>query len=207
MEEFNNSLPRVDTNIRILHSVPNAPNIDVYANGSLITSNLAFGKLSKYITLSPEYYEFQLFVTGTYDKPILTQNIQLIANANYTISVVTLANNLYLFRLKDDNVPVTKSQAFLRFINLSANAPLLSLSLPNNMVLFNGAEYLETTGYYQLSSGIYNFEVLLGSSQITTKYIKNITLDGGKFYTIYIIGSFESKPPLGYLFVDDLIWN
>ena len=80
---------------------------------------------------------------------------------------------------------------------------MLSLALPNGITLFNEAEYLETTGYYQLSSGIYNFEVLLGSSQIATKYIKNITLDGYKFYTIYIIGLFKDKPPLGYLFVDD----
>ena len=107
--------------------------------------------------------------------------------------------------MKDDNVPVIKTLAFLRFINLSPNAPLLSLSLPNGTVLFNGAEYLETTGYYQVSSGIYNFEVLLGSSEVTAKYIKNLTLDGNKFYTIYIIGLFNDKPPLGYLFVEDLI--
>ena len=205
MEQFSKSLPRVDTSVRIIHAVPNAPNVDVYVNGSLLTSNLAFGKISKYITLTSGEYEFQLFVTGTYDKPLLSQTIPLIANANYTVSIVTLANNLFLFRLKYDNIPLNKSQAFLRFINLSSNAPLLSLSLPNGIVLFNGAEYLETTGYYQLSSGIYNFEVLLGSSEITTKYIKNITLDGGKLYTIYIIGLFNGKPPLGYLLVDDLI--
>ena len=162
MEQFSKSLPRVETSIRILHAVPNAPNVDVYLNGSLITSNLAFGKISKYIQIPPEEYEFQLFRAGTYDKPLLSQNVQLIANANYTVSIVTLANNLYLFRLKDDNVPVSKSQAFLRFINLSSNAPLLSLALPNGITLFNEAEYLETTGYYQLSPGIYNFEVLLG---------------------------------------------
>ncbi|MEN8077849.1 DUF4397 domain-containing protein [Clostridioides difficile] len=205
MEQFSKSLPRVDTNVRIIHAVPNAPNVDVYVNGSLLTSNLAFGKISKYTTLTSDEYEFQLFITGTYDKPLLSQTIPLITNSNYTVSIVTLANNLFLFRLKDDNVPLNKSQAFLRFINLSSNAPLLSLSLPNSIVLFNGAEYLETTGYYQLSSGIYNFEVLLGSSEITSKYIKNITLDSGKFYTIYIIGLFNGKPPLGYLFVDDLI--
>lgn len=205
MEQFSKSLPRVETSVRILHAVPNAPNVDVYLNGSLLTSNLAFGKISKYTIFSPGEYEFQLFPTGTYDKPLLSQTVQLIANANYTVSIVTLANALYLFRLKDDNVPVTKSQAFLRFINLSSNAPLLSLALPNGVNLFNEAEYLETTGYYQLSAGIYNFEVLLGSSQITTKYIKNITLAGGRFYTIYIIGVFNDKPPLGYLLVDDAI--
>ena len=163
MEQFSKSLPRIETSVRILHAVPNAPNVDVYLNGSLITSNLAFGKISKYSQLSSGEYEFQLFKASTYDKPLLSQNVQLIANANYTASIVALANNLYLFRLKDDNIPVSKSQAFLRFINLSSNAPLLSLALPNGITLFNEAEYLETTGYYQLSPGIYNFEVLLGS--------------------------------------------
>ena len=205
MEQFSKSLPRVETSVRILHAVPNAPNVDVYLNGSLLTSNLAFGKISKYSVFSPGEYEFQLFPTGTYDKPLLSQTVQLIANANYTVSIVTLSNDLYLFRLKDSNIPATKSQASLRFINLSSNAPLLSLALPNGVTLFNQAEYLETTGYYPLSAGIYNFEVLLGSSQVTTKFIKNITLDGGKFYTIYIIGLFNDKPPLGYLLVDDAI--
>ena len=205
MEQFSKSLPRVDTSVRILHAVPNAPNVDVYLNGSLLTSNLSFGKISKYTIFSPGEYEFQLFPTGTYDKPLLSQTIQLIANANYTVSIVTLSNDLYLFRLKDDNIPATKSQAFLRFINLSSNAPLLSLALPNGVTLFNQAEYLETTGYYPLSAGIYNFEVLLGSSQVTTKFIKNITLDGGRFYSIYIIGVFNDKPPLGYLLFDDAI--
>ena len=108
MEQFSKSLPRVETGVRILHAVPNAPNVDVYLNGSLITSNLAFGKISKYMQIPPEEYEFQLFRAGTYDKPLLSQNVQLIANANYTASIVTLANNLYLFRLKDDNIPVSK---------------------------------------------------------------------------------------------------
>lgn len=205
MEQFNKYLPRVNTNIRILHANPTTSNIDVYVNGSLLASNIAFGKISKYFTLTPGEYNFQLYLTGTYDKPILSQDIQLVANANYTISLVTLSNNLFLFRLKDDNIPVTKSQAYLRFINLSENSPLLTLSLPNNFILFNGAEYLETTSYYQLSPGIYNFEVLFASSDVTAKYIKNITLDGGKFYTIYILGVFNGKPVIGYLLTEDLI--
>ena len=94
MEQFSKSLPRIEPSVRILHAVPNAPNVDVYLNGSLITSNLAFGKISKYSQLSSGEYEFQLFKAGTYDKPLLSQNIQLIANANYTVSIVTLSNNL-----------------------------------------------------------------------------------------------------------------
>lgn len=205
MEQFNKSLPRVNTNIRIIHANPTTSNIDVYANGSLVASNIAFGKISKYLTLTPGEYNFQLYPTGTYDTPMLSQDIQLIANANYTISFVALSNNPFLFRLKDDNIATTRAQAYLRFINLSQNSPLLSLSLPNNFVLFNSAEFLETTGYYQLSPGIYNFEVSFGSSDVTVKYIKNLTLEGGKLYTIYVLGVFNGKPVIGYLLTEDLI--
>ena len=48
--------PDVNSSIRILHAVPNAPNIDVYANGSLISSDLSFSSISNYLNLSPGTY-------------------------------------------------------------------------------------------------------------------------------------------------------
>ena len=92
---------------------------------------------------------------------------------------------------------------FLRFMNLSPNSPLLSLSLPNNTELFNSVEYLETTGYYMISSGIYNLQVTIASDESVKKYINNISFDNGNFYTIYIIGLFNDTPKLGYLLTVD----
>ena len=194
MSLFNRNAPVTDSNIRILHAVPTA---------NPIASNVSFGKLTKYSALPAGNYQFQLYAAGTYDTPLLSQDITTIHGSNYTISVVTLQDNLYLFRLKDDNVPSTKIYTFLRFINLSPNSPLLSLSLPNNIELFNSVEYLETTGYYMLSSGIYNLQVTVASDQSITKYIKNISLYNGNFYTIYIIGLFNDTPQLGYLLTVD----
>lgn len=146
MVSFNRNAPVTDSNIRILHAVPTANPIDIYANGNLIASNVSFGKLTKYSALPAGNYQFQLYAAGTYDTPLLSQDITTIHGSNYTISVVTLQDNLYLFRLKDDNVPSTKIYTFLRFINLSPNSPLLSLSLPNNIELFNSVEYLDVNG-------------------------------------------------------------
>ena len=203
MSLFNRNAPVIDSNIRILHAVPTATAIDIYANGNLIARNVSFSQLTKYSALPAGSYQFQLYAACTYDKPLLSQDIAITHGANYTISVVTLQDNLYLFRLKDDNVPSTKIYTFLRFINLSPNSPLLSLSLPNNIELFNSVEYLETTGYYMLSSGIYNLQVTVASDQSITKYIKNISLYNGNFYTIYIIGLFNDTPQLGYLLTVD----
>ena len=203
MSILNRNAPITNSSIRILHAIPTAKAVDIYSNGNIVASNISFGNITEYYSMIPGTYEFQVYPTRTYDTPLLTQNITLVPSSAYTISITTLQNNPYLFRLKDDNIPTTKTSTFLRFINLSPNAPLLSLELPNSLELFNSVEYLETTGYYMLSSGIYNLQVVISAADTITKYIKNISFDNGKFYTIYIIGLFNDKPPLGYLLTTD----
>lgn len=92
---------------------------------------------------------------------------------------------------------------FLRFIHLSPNSPLISLSLSNDEILFNNVEYLETTGYYPLSPAIYDFKVTFSSFAGLIKYINDKKLTNGRFYTIYIIGLLNKEPKLGYLLVED----
>lgn len=192
----------VTSGFRVLHAVPNAPNVDVYANGSLLVSNLSFSSISTYLSLTPGSYELQIYKAGFYDTPLATQNVQLAPNSNYTISIVTLGG-LFLFKLRDASIAVFPDSSYLRFMNLSQTAPLLNLNLPNGIQLFNSVEYLETTGYYTTSPGIYNFTVEASGGTAINKNIKNLTLEGGKLYTIYILGVFEGEPPLGYLFVED----
>ncbi|MBC5628954.1 DUF4397 domain-containing protein [Clostridium sp. NSJ-6] len=194
--------PNVNSGFRVLHAVPNAPNVDVYANGSLLVSNLSFSSISTYLSLTPGTYELQIYRSGFYDTPLATQNVQLAPSANYTISVVTLGG-LFLFKLRDAPIAVSPNSSYLRFMNLSQTAPLLNLNLPNGTQLFNSVEYLETTGYYTTSPGIYNFVVEFSGGTAVNKNLKDLTLEGGKLYTIYVIGVFDGKPPLGYLFVED----
>ena len=195
--------PDINSSIRILHAVPKAPNVDVYANGNLLVKDLSFSSISNYLDLAPGTYEIPLYIAGFYDTPLITQNLQFAPSANYTISAVTLAGNLYLFKLRDAGISTQPDSAYLRFMNLSQNAPLLSLALPTGTQLFNEVEYLETTGYYTTSPGIYNFKVIISGANVVYKNIKNLTLEGGKLYTIYIIGIFNGDPQLGYLFVED----
>ena len=203
MENRKNTLPNINSNIRILHALPKYHNIDIYANGLLIAKNIAFSKISKYFSLVPRKYEIQIYKSGFYDNPIYSQTVTLTSKQYYTICLTPLNEEIYFLILKDGSIIPKNSPSFLRFINLSPNSPLLSLSLPNNEILFDSVEYLETTDYYNLSSGIYNFQVAFFSDETFIKYIKNIMLDNGKFYTIYIIGLFKDKPKLGYLLVQD----
>ena len=200
---FRQNLPNLQSKIRLLHAIPSAPAVDIYLNGTLLGKNIAFSDITCYENIAAGNYEVQLYKTGTYDKPLITSNIDILPKSSHTINVVTLGGNINIFPLNDANVKGQITNCFLRFIHLSPNAPLVSLSLSNDTVLFGNVEYLETTGYYPLSPAIYDFKVSLSSLAGLYKYINDKELKNGRFYTIYIIGLLNKNPGLGYLLVED----
>ncbi len=200
---FRQNLPNLQSKIRFLHGVPSAPNVDIYLSGMLMGRDLAFSDITCYENIAPGNYEIQLYKSGSYDKPLITRNIDILPNSSSTVSIVTLGGGITFFTLNDANVQGNITSCFLRFIHLSPNAPLISLSLSNETILFGSVEYLETTGYYPLSPAIYDFRVSFSSLAGLYKYINDKKLENGKFYTIYIIGLLNRNPRLGYLLVED----
>lgn len=203
MEIFTPALPNSKSNIRLIHALPKAGPVDVYANGEIVAKNLAFGKFTSYLPLEPGDYEIQLYKSGFYDNPLLTKTINLLPKSASTISVITLDKAIDLFVLKDSIGSPNITNSFLRFINLSPNSPLLTLSLPNNIILFDSVEYVETTGYAKLSPGIYNFKITISSTEAIAKFINNIRLINSTYHTIYIIGELNGTPQIGYLLLKD----
>lgn len=200
---FRDTLPNLNGHLRLLNAAVGINTVDIYENGILLASSLNFGNVTPYIELPPDKYKIQIYPAGTYDNPILTQDIEIIPNSVITVSIVLLENALTLFTLKDATTANLEDLAFLRFINLSANSPLLTLALPNGNILFDGVEYLETTGYYPLSAGIYDFILSATGAPVLTEIISNIKLNESTFHTIFIVGSFTSEPRLSYLITND----
>lgn len=200
---FNEFLPRIKGTIRLLHAATDVGAIDIYSNGNPIAMNISFSNITKYEDIAPGNNEIQIYKAGTYDKPIYTETIDIIPNTISTICIVLLESTIQLLKLKDGSPAVQANESYLRFINLSPDSPLLSLSLPNGDTLFNGVEYLETTGYYPLSPGIYDFKVEATGATAFNKLIKSISLDGGFFHTLFIIGLFDGTPKVGSLFEKD----
>ncbi len=199
---FDDVISTMNGRIRLLHAVPNAPAVDVYANGKLLYKNLAFGQVTDYIDVPVGKYKIQLYKAGNKNNLFITENYEVGMNSVSTVAV-TYANNEISFFVLDDTVKDAKSfLSSVRFINLSPDSKLLSLRLPENKVLFDEVSYLETNEYYPLSAGIYNF-VLINSDGSFEKYISNIGLEKGVYITIYIIGLFKGNPRVGYILVKD----
>lgn len=192
------------SSVRILHAIPKVANVDIYASGNLIATNVPFGEVSEYKVVEHGEYEFQIYPAGIYDNPIYSETIYIYPKSFSTLALITDDKKPTILQLKDStSISNSSSLSFVRFINLSPNAPLLNLALPNGEVLFNSVEYAETTGYYPLSPGIYDFKVQVDPAEGIFRYINDTHLEPGNFYTVYIVGLLKGKPNMGYCFVID----
>ena len=155
---FRDSLPNMNAKIRLLHGAAGAKPVDVYSDGDIISSNLNFGEITSYIDISPGKHKFEIYETGKKKKPLFSHSYEIVPREILTLNAVFIKDSLKVFPLKDNYPRKINDLSFLRFINLSPDSPLLSLSLDNNKdILFNGVEYLETTGFYPFSPKTYNF--------------------------------------------------
>ena len=199
---FRDSLPTIKGYVRFIHATPDAPSIDIYLNDRLVYSNLSFANITNYIAITPETYSVKLVKAGTNEKPLITESLQITPNSASTINITFENNEIAFFTMDDTTTTSNSLLSYVRFINLAPTSPLLSLSIPNGEVLFNEASYLETNDYYPLSPGIYNFIVSTADGNFE-KYISDLKLKKNLFITIYMIGLYNKKPPLGYILVKD----
>ncbi|QHI72436.1 DUF4397 domain-containing protein [Aminipila terrae] len=63
--------------VRVLHAVPDAPNVDVYANDKLIAKNLAYGNYTDYMPLNEGTYKISLYAAGDKSSPVLTNMLSI----------------------------------------------------------------------------------------------------------------------------------
>lgn len=203
LSSFRDTLPNLKSNIRILNAAAGGGSYDIYGNGNIIAKNINFAKISDYTEVEPGSYDIEIFKAGTYDTPLSSERVEVLPRSTITICIIIQEDALLTLKLKDAARNYTPPMTNIRFINLSPNAPLLSLSLANGDTLFNCVEYLEETKYYSLSSGIYDFLLTATNDSSFRRFLKDLDLSVDNFHTIYILGLIDESPRLGYLFVKD----
>lgn len=200
---FRQTLPELQGKIRVINALKDPRKIDIYLGERKIGEDLSFSEVSCYETISADTYDLNIYESGKKETPLLSKKVNILPSNYLTISIVDMNENYDILILNDANSKEKITNTFLRFINLSENAPLMTLSLFNDIKLFDNVEYLEATGYYPLSPAIYNFRVSFSSLTGLYKNISDKKLVNGKFYTIYIIGLLNDEPQIGYLLLQD----
>ena len=174
--------------VRVFHTVPDVQVVDVYINGQMVFTNLAFGDFTNYIYLDEGEYNIAIYASGKTDQPAINQMVDIPSQQIFTVAATGDLNDLSLLVIPD-KITKSPSQRYssVRIIHLSPTAPGVDVVV-NGDTLFEDIQFREGTDYVDLNPGTYNINVLLNSDKSVVLPLK-VTLNANKIYTIYIIGN------------------
>lgn len=182
--------------IRFFHTVPNAPAVDVYANGNPIVRNLAYKQLSPYIPAAPGSYNITVYPAGQTTNPVVSRSINIPANTVSNAAVIGTLPNISLYLIPEPSTGQNFGRPCIRFIHLSPNAPAVDLKLSDGTVVFDNVSYKDISNYACIPAGTYTFTVSPTGTNNAVLTLPNVILDSNKYYTIYAVGLAGGTPSL-----------
>ena len=191
---YNNTQP--SSYIRVLHASPNAPPVDVYANGNLIVQNLAYKQLSEYLPAIPGNYNIKIYPTGQTENPVVDTNVYVPPDAVLNIAAIGELPNISLYPIPEPNEKHNFERPCIRFIHLSPNVPAVDITLSDGRKIFSNVGYKDITDYACIPSGTYTFQVRPTGTNDVVLTIPNVQLMPNNYYTIYAVGLAGQSPPL-----------
>lgn len=189
--------------VRFVHTVPDAPNVDIYVDDDLIVNDLAYGEYTDYLPIPEGTYRIALYVAGTRNNPVLVNMFTVDQNS---VSTVTISGNLSeigFLAISDANEPIEAGRSMVRFYHLSPNAPAVDITLPNGTVIFDDVAFKQITPYIDVNPLNYTLQVRVAGTSDVVLTVPNVNLVADNFYTIYAIGLVGEEPGLEAILVMD----
>lgn len=191
--------------VRVMHTVPNAPNVDIYVDDEMIIDNLAYGDFTDYLPVQEGNYKVTLYVAGTQDNPIVANMLPVEPDVMLTVAAVGTPDNISLLSITDGGSDIISGKAMVRFIHLSPDAPAVDITLQDGTVIFPNVAFKQITPYIAADPMELTLQVRpAGSSDIVLE-IPNVPLTEDSLNTIYAVGLLQGDPQLEVLLTMDEI--
>lgn len=185
--------------LRVLHAVPNAPAVDVYANGMPIARNLNYRGFTEYLNVTAGTYNIEIYPAGRRDVPVLRTTISLPGRTIFTVAAVGELPNVSLLPIAEPKMMMPPGMSMVRFSHLSPTAPDVDITLPDGTVLFSDVRFMETTDYIPVPPSSYRLLARIAGTNQVILNVPNINLMPNKYYTVYAVGLPGGQPPLQVL--------
>lgn len=190
--------------LRVLHAIPDAPSIDVYANNKLIAKNLSYKQITAYMPIPQGVYEISLYAAGSSNSPIVINSININPDTKSTVAAAGTLCTASTIEIPDHQIiPLNINESSIRFIHLSPNAPAIDITWSNGSIIFANISYKERTLYKTVPANKYTLQVRVAGTSTVALTIPDTVLESKTVYTIYVIGFLGGTPELEALIILD----
>ena len=129
--------------VRVGHFSPDAPAVDVYANGAVILENVAFPAVSGYLEVPPGEYQLQVVPAGaTLDEGpvVIDATVPFEAGTMSTVAATGFLAEISPVVLSDD-FALGDGKAQVRVVHFSPDAPAVDVAPDGAEALLSGLEF------------------------------------------------------------------
>ncbi len=181
--------PDADARVRVAHMSPDAPEVDVWVDGSVAFSGVAFGELTDYATLPTGDYLVQVEPAGNMGAgPFVISATLSLSDTDYTVAATDVLSTITPVVLEDDNSAPMAGMSHVRFVHASPDAPAVDITLPDGTVLFGDYEFQEFSSYLPVAAGNYDLEVRLAGTDTVVLSLPGLTFNDGTVYSVFAAG-------------------
>ncbi len=187
-----------ESRVRVLHASPDAPAVDVYLDGTKVDAlvNVPFGTISDYLSVPAGSHQVTVYATGTTSSPVIDAALTFAAGKAYTVAATNALASIEAQLLTDAPAP-TKAGAQIRVVHFSADTPAVDIApdgaAPADAIVKN-LSYPDATDYLDVPADTYDLEVRAAGTSTVALQLDPITLDAGKAYSVFAIGSGAATP-------------
>ena len=184
--------------IRFLNASPGESRVDIYVNGRKVADSLLYRNFTEYMKVFPGQYRVAVYAAGTRRNPLAVTMLRVRANDIITMAVIGLAGDISTQTINDSRRFLNRNHAYVRFVQLSPNAPTMDAYWDDALVLAE-LNYQDVSRYLQTAAGSHNLKMRDSLSGASLVESPDVSVESGKAYTIYIVGDINDRTGLQIL--------
>jgi hypothetical protein len=188
--------------VRAIHASPDAPSVDIWANGAPLFEDAPFKGVTDYAKVKPDTYNIQVVPAGATEPVVIDADLPLKARMDYTVIAIGKLADIEPLVLTDNRGDKPKRTAAIRFVHASPDAPAVDIRVKGGPVLFKGVEFGEETDYKRVRQGYYDIEVVVAGTDTVALEVENVYLKKRTMSTAIAVGQLSDNS-LGALLVKD----
>jgi hypothetical protein len=177
--------------VRVAHLSPDAPAVDVLVNGQRAITNLAFKEVTPYIPLPAAKVRVQVVPAGQSSPVVIDAELDLKEGVYYTVAATGFLNSIRPQVYTDTLAGFFPRAGYarVRVVHASPDAPAVDVAVKGGPVLFAGLPFPRASTYLSVPAGTYDLEVRAAGTTTVALALPGVTLESGKVYTVFAVGS------------------
>ena len=179
--------------VRILGGSPDAPPMDVYADGARVLSGVTYGTISDYLEIPAGDHHVAVFAAGAdpvAGGPVIDATLTFVAGTATTIAATNSMDSIEAQVIADDPTPTTDAVQ-VRFVHLSSDMPPIDIAPHGGDALVSALAYPDASDYLAVPAG--RLDVDIRPTGVVDGWVATtpggVFLSGGRSYSLFVVGS------------------